>query len=83
MEIKTATGYYANFFNEDGLDLFVILNEQNKEPTTNDYIFIENTVTEYIDRCADIHEDRLKEVLNEHFEGGVQIVNKSFGYTKL
>lgn len=83
MEIKTATGYYANFFNEEGLDLFVILNEPNKEPTTDDYIFVENTVTEHIDRYGYINEDKLKEILNEHFEYGVQIVNHSIGYAKL
>lgn len=83
MEIKAATGYYANFFNEDGLDLFVILNEPNKEPTTDDYIFIENTVTEHIDRYGCIDEEKLKEVLNDYFDYGIQIVNHSIGYTKL
>lgn len=83
MEIYTATGYYANFFNEDGLDLFVILNESNKEPTTDDYIFIENTVTEHIDRYGCIDEEKLKEILDDYFDCGVQIVNHSVGYAKL
>lgn len=82
-EIKVATGSYANFFNESGLDLFIILNEPNREPTTDDYIFIENTVTEHIDRYGCIWEEKLKEVLEQTFEYGVQIVNHSVGYTKL
>lgn len=81
--IKIATGYYANIFNKSGLDLFIILNEPNKEPTSDDYMFIENTVTEHIDRYGCIREERLREIFDEYFEYGVQIVNHSVGYTKV
>ena len=83
MPIKAVTGYYINFFNESGLDLFIILSESNEKPTTDDYILIENMVTEHIDRYGCIWEEKLKEVLEQTFEGGVQIINNSVGYTKL
>ena len=81
--IRITSGYYANIFNESGLDLFIILNEPNKKPTTDDYVFIENTVTEHIDRYGCILKEKLREILDEYFEHGVQIVNHSVGYTKL
>jgi len=81
--IKFATGYYTNVFNESGLDLFIILSEGNKEPTTDDYIFIENTVIEHIDRYGCIWEEKLAEILEEEFPAGIQLVNHSIGYTKL
>ena len=32
-----ASGYYLNVFGEKGLDLFVILNEANDQPTMDEY----------------------------------------------
>ena len=83
MNLQAATGYYANFFDEKGLDIFVILNESNPIPTTDDFIFIENTITESISKYACFDEDKVKQILDSYFPAGVQIVNHSTGYVKL
>lgn len=72
------TGHYMNYYNENGNDLFIIINEGN-EPVGVRKL---HRAEEICNRCIDkygISEDvrkELEEQLEEVFEYGVQILIK-------
>ena len=59
--VDMTTGNYINVFNDD-LDVFVILNEANDMPTTEEVDLIASTVKELLDKNEDDMEVYYKEI---------------------
>lgn len=75
--MKAAIGNYINFFTEDGKkDVFIILNEYNREPTIDDYILIENTLDEHISKYGKVDISKLETLIEDTTSLGVQVVVK-------
>ena len=59
--MKRASGYYLNVFGKNGLDLFVILNEANDQPTLDEYEILYELMEQEVIKGSS--EEVIKEVI--------------------
>lgn len=71
--MKSASGYYLNVYEEYGVDIFIIFNEANTEPTTAEFTAIESVITREVAEAKKSKMDY--PVLKKKIESAIEDLN--------